>query len=113
MEIDNHYDTLLHEIEELSNEYQRGSKLKNSEKINSEIEQSKKNISDWLKEYDTTMIDEKSRDKIIFKSKFAKVKLDKELEILKRNLLKNKSFSISGNKTFDKRLLGSVKCEDV
>jgi len=113
LEIDNHFDALLQEIEDLSNEYQRGAKFKNSEKISNEIEQSKKNINDWIKEYDTTVIDEKTRDKIIFKSKFAKVKLDKELEILKRNLLKNKSFSISGNKSFDKRLLGSVKCEDV
>ena len=113
MEIDNHFDAMLQEIEDLSNEYQRGAKFKNSEKISSEIEQSKKNINDWIKDYDMTMIDEKTRDKIIFKSKFAKVKLDKELEILKRNLLKNKSFSISGNKSFDKRLLGSVKCEEV
>ena len=38
MEIDNHFDAMLQEIEDLSNEYQRGAKFKNSEKISSEIE---------------------------------------------------------------------------
>ena len=113
MEIDNHFDNLLLEIDDLCSDYQRSAKFKNSEKINSEIELSRKDLNDWLREYDTISIDEKARDKIIFKSKFAKVKLEKELEILKRNLLKNKSYLILGNKAIDKRLLGSVKCDEV
>ena len=113
MEIDNHFDNLLLEIQDLCGDYQRSTKMKNNEKINAEIDHSKKTLTDWVKEYDTISIDEKARDKIIFKSKFAKIKLEKELDILKRNLLKNKNFTISSNKAIDKRNLASIKCEEV
>jgi len=113
LEIDNHFDSILLEIEELSLEYQRSLKHRNSEKIGNEIEMAKKNLNDWVREYDTIYVDERARDKIIFKSKFAKIKMEKELEILKRNILKNKAYVVLGNKTIDKRSIGSIKCEDV
>ena len=90
-----------------------GSSNHRKNKAEIKIEMAKKNLNDWVREYDTIYVDERARDKIIFKSKFAKIKMEKELEILKRNILKNKAYVVLGNKTIDKRSIGSIKCEDV
>lgn len=110
-EIDNHYDQMLKEIDKYQKECDASCKIVDD--MFTDIESYKNNLKDWIKEYDTTSINEESRNRIIFESKSTKLKLDDQLGFYKNKLLKNMSYRIEHYDISDKKKLGYIVAEKI
>ena len=110
-EVDNHFDQILKEIDK----YQKGCETSSKifDEISTEIEMYRNNLKDWIKEYDTTSINEETRNRIIFESKSAKLKLEEKMNAYKMNLLKNMTYRIEQLDVIDKKKFGYIVVEKV
>ena len=111
LEIDNHFDQILNEIEMYRIECEEIAR--NSSVITNKLQGYQLNLNDWKKAYDTVNLQEEIRDQVILRAKLSKLKLDIELNTLKQNLLQNKSITINADQVVDKNLFGTLKIEEV
>lgn len=111
LEIDNHFDMLLCEIEKFNIECE--SVMRKSESLSNKLEGYRASLNEWKKSYDTVNLQEEIRDQVILKAKLTKLKLDIELNALKQNLLQNKTPNIDFDQEIDPRLFGSIKFQEV
>lgn len=110
-EIDNHYDQILKEIDKYQKDCEISSKI--IDDMFTDIELHKNNLKDWIKEYDTTSINEETRNRIIFESKSTKLKLEDQFGVYKNRLLKNMSYRIEHYDISEKKKLGYLVAEKI
>ena len=108
LEVDTHFDQLLKEIESYQRECEMNA-LK-IEEIYADLEVSA-SLRDWIKEYDTTSINEETRNRIIFECKAAKLKLEEKLNVMKQKLLKNMNYRIEQKEMIEKKKFGYLVVE--
>jgi hypothetical protein len=109
-EVDQYFDSILKEID--THEKDCESSIYKISEMYLDIEMTC-NLRDWIKEYDTTSINEETRNRIIFESKAAKLKLEEQMINLKMKLLKNCNYRIEQKDILDKKKFGVLVVEPV
>jgi hypothetical protein len=107
-EVDNYFDQILKEIENHRKECEINSTK--IEEVFADLEISA-SLRDWIKEYDTTSINEETRNRIIFECKAAKLKLEEKLNVMKQKLLKNMNYRIEQKEMIEKKKFGFLVVE--
>ena len=95
IEIDTHFNEILDEIKKLKADCEIQIKsIETDSSLQKEIEASKIKLNQWVSTYDTLVLNEKQRDRIILETKLSKMKHEQTLADLKHKLLLNKSFEL-------------------